>query len=106
MNPYSREGWLAMSVLVPLLGMAITAKAQASGKAPAAGEVQTFSLPALPYAQDALEPHLSARTLSVHYGKHHQAYVDNLNKLAAAAKMAGRPLEEIIWRTGNLRRHN
>ena len=38
-------------------------------------------LPALPYAMDALAPHISAETLEFHYGKHHQTYVDNLNKL-------------------------
>ena len=40
-----------------------------------------FELPALPYAQDALAPHISAETLEYHYGKHHQTYVTNLNKL-------------------------
>ena len=49
----------------------------------------TFTLPELPYAQNALEPYISANTLSFHYGKHHQAYVDNLNKL-----VAGTPLEK------------
>jgi len=59
----------------------------------------TATLPPLPYAQDALEPHISGRTVSFHYGKHHQAYVDNLNKLAPGAGMAGKPLEEIIRQT-------
>lgn len=78
MNPHFSESWLAMSVLVPLVGMAVAAKAQAPGKTPAAGgDAPAFLLPALPYAQGALEPHLSARTLSFHYGKHHQTYVDN-----------------------------
>ncbi|MCL2673362.1 MAG: superoxide dismutase [Fe], partial [Alphaproteobacteria bacterium] len=40
-----------------------------------------FTLPKLPFAQDALQPHMSANTLSFHYGKHHKAYVDNLNGL-------------------------
>jgi len=40
-----------------------------------------FELPKLPYAVDALEPHISKRTLEFHYGKHHQAYVNNVNKL-------------------------
>ena len=65
----------------------------------ASGGSPAFTLPALPYAQDALEPHISARTMSVHYGKHHQAYVDNLNGLVAGTPMAGLPLEEIIRRT-------
>ena len=41
----------------------------------------TFTLPTLPYTQDALEPYISRETLEYHYGKHHQTYVDNLNKL-------------------------
>jgi len=55
-----------------------------------------FQLPPLPYPQDALAPHLSAKTMSFHYGKHHQAYVDNLNKLAAGTPWAGQPLAKII----------
>ena len=39
----------------------------------------SFELPALPYAMDALEPYISAKTMEFHYGKHHKAYVDNLN---------------------------
>jgi Fe-Mn family superoxide dismutase len=50
----------------------------------------------LPYAQDALAPYVSAKTMSFHYGKHHQAYVDNLNKLIAGTAWAGQPLEKII----------
>lgn len=56
----------------------------------------TISLPALPYAMNALEPHISARTLEFHYGKHHQAYVNNLNKLLEGSPLAGKTLEEII----------
>ncbi|MDD5705941.1 MAG: superoxide dismutase [Kiritimatiellae bacterium] len=58
-----------------------------------------FSLSPLPYAQDALEPHVSARTMGFHYGKHHQAYVDNLNRLVAGTPMAEEPLEAIIRQT-------
>ena len=55
------------------------------------------SLPGLPYVQDALEPYISARTMSFHYGKHHQAYVDALNKLVVDLPWAdGLPLEKII----------
>ena len=78
--------------------MSQNAHESATGPAAPSGTA-AFTLPALPYAQAALEPHISARTLSFHYGKHHQAYVDNLNKLAAAGKMAGLPLEEIIRQT-------
>lgn len=59
-------------------------------------EGMTITLPPLPYAQNALEPHITANTLSYHYGKHHQAYVTNLNNLIKDTPMAGAPLEEII----------
>ncbi len=55
-----------------------------------------FTLPPLPYAQDALEPHITANTLSFHYGKHHQAYVTNLNKLLEGTALADVSLEEVI----------
>lgn len=56
----------------------------------------TFTLPNLPYEQNALEPHISAKTFSFHYGKHHQAYVTNLNKLLEGSDLAGKTLEEVI----------
>jgi len=55
-----------------------------------------FELPPLPYAEDALEPAYSARTISFHYGKHHKTYVDTLNKLVADTDLAGRTLEDVI----------
>lgn len=55
-----------------------------------------IELPALPYAQDALAPVVSAQTLSFHYGKHHKAYVDNLNKLVAGTDLAEAALEKVI----------
>lgn len=56
----------------------------------------SFELPALPYAQNALEPHISAETLEYHYGKHHNTYVVNLNNLIKDTEFAGKTLEEII----------
>lgn len=53
-------------------------------------------LPNLPYAETALEPHYSARTISFHHGKHHRAYVDNLNKLTPGTPLDGKSLEEIV----------
>lgn len=55
-----------------------------------------FELPPLPYKEDALEPHISGRTLSFHYGKHHQAYVTNLNNLIQDTPFAQKTMEEII----------
>jgi Fe-Mn family superoxide dismutase len=55
-----------------------------------------FTLPPLPYAENALEPVISANTLSFHYGKHHKAYVDNLNKLASGTQYESMPLEQVI----------
>ena len=55
-----------------------------------------FTLPLLPYGKDALAPHLSAETLDFHYGKHHQAYVDNLNKLVSGTKFENKELLEIV----------
>ena len=55
-----------------------------------------FELPALPYAKDALVPHISAETLEYHHGKHHNAYVVKLNSLVEGTPFAGKTLEEII----------
>src|SRR6185503_19607076 len=56
-----------------------------------------FSLPALPYATDALEPHIDKLTMEIHHGKHHQAYVTNLNKaLESAPELASKSLEALL----------
>src|SRR5271156_245586 len=55
-----------------------------------------LSLPPLPYEQSALQPGISANTLSFHYGKHHKTYVDNLNKLVAGTQFSDMSLEQII----------
>jgi Fe-Mn family superoxide dismutase len=55
-----------------------------------------FTLPELPYSKNALEPHISAETLEYHHGKHHNAYVTNLNGLIDGTDMADKSLEEII----------
>src|SRR5882757_3517787 len=56
-----------------------------------------FTLPALPYAHDALEPHIDKLTMEIHHGKHHQAYVTNLNKaLESAPDLANKTIEELL----------
>jgi Fe-Mn family superoxide dismutase len=59
-----------------------------------------FTLPALPYAHDALEPHIDTLTMQIHHGKHHQAYVDNLNKAIAGTEHESKSLEEIVKHAG------
>ncbi len=56
----------------------------------------SYELPALPYAKDALEPVISAETIDFHYGKHHQAYVTNLNNMVPGTEFEGKSLEDII----------
>ena len=58
--------------------------------------MSTFTLPPLPYAPDALAPHMSKETFEYHHGKHHQAYVTNLNNLVPGTEFAGLTLEEIV----------
>jgi Fe-Mn family superoxide dismutase len=56
-----------------------------------------FTLPNLPYAFDALEPHIDAQTMQIHHGKHHQAYVNNLNAaIEKAPELAGKSLDELM----------
>lgn len=59
-----------------------------------------FELPPLPYAMDALQPSISKETLEYHYGKHHKAYVDNLNKLSAGTEFADMSLDDVIMKAG------
>src|SRR5689334_3962893 len=61
-----------------------------------------FTLPALPYAHDALEPHIDALTMQIHHGKHHQAYVDNLNKAIAGTENENKSLEELVAMAGKI----
>src|SRR5690606_21145856 len=58
-----------------------------------------IELPPLPYDRTALEPHISGETLDFHHGKHHKAYVDNLNKMIAGTEFESMPLEEINGKT-------
>ncbi|MFM7629368.1 MAG: superoxide dismutase [Algoriphagus sp.] len=60
-----------------------------------------FELPALPYALIALEPHIDARTMEIHHGKHHNAYVTNLNAAIAGTPLEGKSLEELMKVAGS-----
>jgi len=61
-----------------------------------------FTLPPLPYAPDALEPYIDAQTMQIHHDKHHQAYVDNLNKAIAGTENENKSLEELIASAGTI----
>jgi Fe-Mn family superoxide dismutase len=86
-------------VLMAAAGTTIAATGAArAADAPAAG-AGPFTLPPLPYADSALAPVISANTLGFHYGKHHKAYVDNLNKAVAGTALADMELSKIITST-------
>src|SRR4029078_8854986 len=61
-----------------------------------------FTLPALPYAHNALEPHIDELTMQIHHGKHHQAYVDNLNKAIAGTANENKSIEELVKNAGSI----
>jgi len=61
-----------------------------------------FTLPSLPYAPEALEPHIDSQTMQIHHGKHHQAYVDNLNKAIAGTEHENKSLEELVAGAGKI----
>jgi len=61
-----------------------------------------FTLPPLPYPADALEPYIDAQTMTIHHDKHHQAYVDNLNKALAGTEHENKSLEDIIRIAGSI----
>jgi Fe-Mn family superoxide dismutase len=61
-----------------------------------------YELPELPYAFDALEPTIDEQTMRIHHGKHHQAYVDNLNKAVEGTEWEGRPIEQVLANLSSL----
>lgn len=61
-----------------------------------------FTLAPLPYAHDALEPHIDTLTMQIHHGKHHQAYVDNLNKAVAGTDNENKSLDELVAMAGSI----
>ncbi len=62
----------------------------------------SFTLGPLPYTHEALEPHIDAQTMHIHHGKHHQAYVDNLNKAIAGTEHESKTIEELVQHAGSI----
>lgn len=83
---------LAGSAVLALGDLALPRSARAAASGP-------FTLPPLPYPENALSPAISANTVGFHYGKHHQGYVNNLNQLVAGTPLADQPLEAVIKTT-------
>ena len=79
-------------------GVGAAALALAPWQALTAQQAGGFTLPKLPYAPDALEPHIDKQTMEIHHGKHHQAYVDNLNKTLSAGQpeLLKKPIETLL----------
>jgi len=97
----SRRGFLATSAVVfGAQGMASAAggagRTKELAREPRSTMEGPFTLPPLPYAEDALDPHISAKTMGFHYGKHHKGYVEKLNKAVEGKKLAEMKLEEVI----------
>jgi len=95
----SLDGGFSRREVLKLGGAALGASTVSQMTGAIARAAEAITLPALPYAESALAPVISANTISFHYGKHHKAYVDSLNKLIAGTELADAPLEEIIKRT-------
>lgn len=87
--------------LTCFMAISLAATATMAESSPEA-TVPVITLAPLPFAQNALDPYVSEQTLSFHYGKHHQAYVDNLNKLINGTSLAGQSLESIIHETAGV----
>src|SRR5438045_8098567 len=79
-----------------LLGSRVRRGAYLCGRERPKGDGMPYELPQLPYDYDALEPTIDEQTMRIHHGKHHQAYVDNLNKALEGTEFADRPLEQVI----------
>lgn len=82
--------------MLTLAGSAAAVTLAATKAGPAFAADEKFTQPKLPYPETALQPAISARTVGLHYGKHHKAYFDKLNTLAAGTPFVGMPLEEVI----------
>jgi Fe-Mn family superoxide dismutase len=91
-NGITRRGFIAATSALAMASMS-------GGWLRSASAADSIVLPPLPYSENALEPVISAKTIGFHYGKHHQGYVANANKLIAGTELADMPLEKIVQAT-------
>lgn len=95
-----------MRTLILVLAAGLTACGSTAPAVPAMAQPEAtdrFALPSLPYAADALQPAVDAQTMTIHHARHHQGYVDNLNKAVAAdPDLAGQSLEQLVANAGAL----
>lgn len=98
LTPYQNRRQFLATLLV---GSSALAFGGLLGSRPVRAADGPFKLPSLPYAENALEPVISARTIGFHYGKHHQSYVNKLNKQVAGTPLAEQPLEAVVKATAN-----
>ena len=98
MEPTNRREFIRKSAIIAATGMVIGSVKDLSGYSLTNGDSGSapFSLPPLPYTYDALEPHIDKMTMEIHHTKHHQAYVNNLNKAIAEGNLKTGTLEEMM----------
>ncbi|MBI5691262.1 MAG: superoxide dismutase [Verrucomicrobia bacterium] len=103
-SPLSRRALLkSIGAGVTTLGLGAAVRPALAASAASSRTVPPFSLPKLPYAYDALEPHIDARTMEIHHAKHHQAYITNANNaLAGHPDLTRRSAEEMVANLGAL----
>ena len=92
MSPLSRRE-LIQTAGMTVAGLALPSLGLRAEDKPAA---KLYELPKLPYAFDALEPHIDAKTMEIHHDRHHKTYVDNLNKALGGTEWAGQPIEGVL----------
>ncbi len=98
-----KRTFLKKSAVLSAAGLVLPSLLTSQSAIAAQGNQSTYSLPKLPYATNALEPHIDQRTMELHHGKHHQSYVDNLNEELKGNKAAGQPLEQLM---NNISQHS
>src|SRR5271167_188127 len=104
MNTHSHIDKRSVSMETPSISQQTSSQPRSAPrpieKAPMAAPITApLSLPPLPYAEDALEPVISAETLTFHHGRHHRTYIENTNRLITGTELADLPLEKIVSMT-------